>query len=97
MSSRSGTPGIPPRSGRATAPSRRTTTPAGAGSSRPRCRMELRALGDEVRAADWPVRLAFRSSRTALLDTLCRWQTLRALAYLHLLAARTGTSGCRPT
>ncbi|MET9323654.1 hypothetical protein ABZX75_26245 [Streptomyces sp. NPDC003038] len=51
---------------------------------------ELRALGHDVRAADWPVRLAFRSSRTALLDTLCRWQTLRALAYVHLLAARTG-------
>ncbi|MGW7329359.1 hypothetical protein ACWGIU_12385 [Streptomyces sp. NPDC054840] len=51
---------------------------------------ELRALGTEVRAADWPVRLAFRSSRIALLDTLCRWQTLRALAYVHLLAARTG-------
>ncbi|MBT2479594.1 hypothetical protein [Streptomyces sp. ISL-94] len=49
----------------------------------------LRALGDEVRAADWPVRLAFRGSRIALLDTLCRWQTLRALAYVHLLAART--------
>lgn len=51
---------------------------------------QLRVLGDEVRAADWPVRLAFRSSRIALLDTLCRWQTLRALAYVHLLAARTG-------
>ncbi|MGW7437813.1 hypothetical protein [Streptomyces sp. NPDC054849] len=51
---------------------------------------ERRALGDEVRAADWPVRLAFRRYRTALLDTLCRWQTLRALAYVHLLAARTG-------
>ncbi|GGT71849.1 hypothetical protein [Streptomyces lateritius] len=51
---------------------------------------ELRALGDEVRAADWPVRLAFRRSRIALLDTLCRWQTLRALAYVHLLA--TGTA-----
>ncbi|MBT2442129.1 hypothetical protein J7E93_18870 [Streptomyces sp. ISL-36] len=50
---------------------------------------ELLALGNEVRAADWPVRLAFRSSRVALLDTLCRWQALRALAYLHLLAART--------
>lgn len=50
---------------------------------------ELRALGDMVRAADWPVRLAFRPSRIALLDTLCRWQTLRALAYVHLLAART--------
>lgn len=50
---------------------------------------ELRALGDEVRAADWPVRLAFRGSRIALLDTLCRWQTLRALAYVRLLAART--------
>ncbi|MFJ3724467.1 hypothetical protein ACIPYQ_18095 [Streptomyces sp. NPDC090045] len=51
---------------------------------------ELRALGDDVRAAGWPVRLAFRGSRTALLDTLCRWQTLRALAYVHLLAACTG-------
>ncbi|WP_328962465.1 hypothetical protein [Streptomyces virginiae] len=51
---------------------------------------ELRVLGDEVRAADWPVRLAFRKSRVELLDTLCRWQTLRALAYVHLLAARTG-------
>ncbi|MEU9859514.1 hypothetical protein AB0D99_01480 [Streptomyces sp. NPDC047971] len=50
---------------------------------------ELRVLGDGVRAADWPVRLAFRGSRIALLDTLCRWQTLRALAYVHLLAART--------
>lgn len=50
---------------------------------------ELQALGNEVRAVDWPVRLAFRSSRIALLDTLCRWQTLRALAYVHLLAART--------
>ncbi|MEW2414799.1 hypothetical protein AB0953_13870 [Streptomyces sp. NPDC046866] len=49
----------------------------------------LRALADEVLAADWPVRLAFRSSRVALLDTLCRWQTLRALAYLHLLASGT--------
>lgn len=47
---------------------------------------ELRALGEEVRAADWPVRLAFRGSRIALLDTLCRWQTLRALAYVRLLA-----------
>ncbi|MFD0126807.1 hypothetical protein [Streptomyces virginiae] len=54
---------------------------------------ELRALGDEVRAADWPVRLAFRASRVELLDTLCRWQTLRALAYLHLLAARRGDEG----
>ncbi|MET9571502.1 hypothetical protein ABZY34_20590 [Streptomyces virginiae] len=51
---------------------------------------ELRVLGNDVRAADWPVRLAFRSSRTELVDTLCRWQTLRALAYVHLLAARTG-------
>ncbi|MEU7552534.1 hypothetical protein AB0B01_09255 [Streptomyces sp. NPDC044571] len=50
---------------------------------------ELRALGDAVRAAHWPARLAFRASRIALLDTLCRWQTLRALAYLHVLAART--------
>lgn len=50
---------------------------------------ELRALGDEVRAADWPVRLAFRGSRITLLDTLCRWQTLRALAYVRLLAGRT--------
>ncbi|MEU8838803.1 hypothetical protein AB0D97_06655 [Streptomyces roseus] len=50
---------------------------------------ELRALGQEVRAADWPVRLAFRPSRMALLDTLCRWQTLRALAYVHVLAAGT--------
>ncbi|MFE2284468.1 hypothetical protein ACFXDJ_09870 [Streptomyces sp. NPDC059443] len=49
---------------------------------------ELRALGQEVRAADWPVRLGFRASRIALLGTLCRWQTLRALAYVHLLAAR---------
>ncbi|MDJ0383748.1 hypothetical protein [Streptomyces sp. G-G2] len=49
---------------------------------------DLRALGHRVRAADWPVRLAFRASRIALLDTLCRWQTLRALAYVHLLAAR---------
>ncbi|MEU2391434.1 hypothetical protein [Streptomyces sp. NPDC007369] len=47
----------------------------------------LRALGDEVRAAPWPVRPAFRSSRVALLDTLCRWQTLRVLAYLRVLAA----------
>ncbi|MFE1554270.1 hypothetical protein ACFW6V_04670 [Streptomyces sp. NPDC058734] len=50
---------------------------------------DLGALGEKVRAADWPVRLAFRTSRTALLDTLCRWQTLRALAYVHVLAART--------
>ncbi|MFD9030172.1 hypothetical protein ACFVZW_03235 [Streptomyces sp. NPDC059567] len=50
---------------------------------------ELRALGDEVRAVYWPVRLAFRGSRIALLDTLCRRQTFRALAYVHLLAART--------
>ncbi|MFE1228351.1 hypothetical protein [Streptomyces sp. NPDC058745] len=50
---------------------------------------ELRALGDEVRAVAWPVRLAFRGSRIALLDSLCRWQTLRALAYVHLLATRT--------
>ncbi|GHE55250.1 hypothetical protein CP980_19925 [Streptomyces vinaceus] len=50
---------------------------------------ELRALGQEVRAADWPVRLAFRASRMALLDALCRWQTLRALAYVHALAAGT--------
>ncbi|MET9699294.1 hypothetical protein ABZY31_20530 [Streptomyces sp. NPDC006529] len=49
---------------------------------------DLRALGQRVRAADWPVRLAFRASRIALLDTLCRWQTLRALACVHLLAAR---------
>ncbi|MER7462940.1 hypothetical protein [Streptomyces sp. NPDC097981] len=49
----------------------------------------LRALGQEVRAAGWPVRLAFRASRITLLDTLCRWQTLRALAYLHVLAAGT--------
>ncbi|MFB6809576.1 hypothetical protein [Streptomyces sp. NPDC056387] len=48
---------------------------------------ELRALGQEVRAADWPVRLAFRASRMALLDTMCRWQTLRALACVHALAA----------
>lgn len=51
---------------------------------------ELRALGDVVRAADWPVRLAFRASRIGLLDTLCHWQTLRALAYTHLLAVRMG-------
>ncbi|CAM5351576.1 hypothetical protein SAVIM338S_01221 [Streptomyces avidinii] len=50
---------------------------------------ELRALGEEVRAVDWPVRLAFRASRIALLDTLCRWQTLRALAYVRLMAGRT--------
>ncbi|MFD3777196.1 hypothetical protein [Streptomyces sp. NPDC058612] len=54
---------------------------------------DLRALGSVVRAADWPVRLAFRGSRLALLDTLCRWQTLRALAYLHLLAARSAGAG----
>ncbi|MEU3778810.1 hypothetical protein AB0F11_37535 [Streptomyces sp. NPDC032472] len=48
---------------------------------------QLRALADEVVAADWPVRLAFRSSRITLLDTLCRWQTLRTLAYLHVLAS----------
>ncbi|MGZ9932195.1 hypothetical protein ACXNSR_20255 [Streptomyces sp. NC-S4] len=51
---------------------------------------EPRALGDDVRVADRPVRLALRSSRTSLLDTLCRRQTLRALAYVHLLAARRG-------
>ncbi|MEW2418070.1 hypothetical protein AB0953_30825 [Streptomyces sp. NPDC046866] len=49
---------------------------------------DLGALGQEVRAVDWPVRLAFRTSRIALLDTLCHWQTLRALAYVHALAAQ---------
>lgn len=49
---------------------------------------DLRVLGEAVRAARWPVRLAFRPSRIALLDTLCRWQTLRALACLDLLAVR---------
>ncbi|TXS33135.1 hypothetical protein EAO71_03500, partial [Streptomyces sp. ms191] len=56
---------------------------------------ELLVLGDEVRAVAWPVRLAFRGSRIALLDTLCRWQTLRALAYVHLLAARTADERLR--
>lgn len=50
---------------------------------------ELRVMGDDIRAADWPVRLAFRPSRIVLLDTLCRWQTLRALAYTSVLATRT--------
>ncbi|MCM9080716.1 hypothetical protein L1606_22050 [Streptomyces spororaveus] len=89
MSSRSGTPGdpAPGRPGYRAEPScdpgRIRVFPAPVPT-------ELRALGDDVRAAHWPVRLAFRSSRTALLDTLCRWQTLRALAYVHLLAARPG-------
>ncbi|MFJ8210833.1 hypothetical protein [Streptomyces sp. NPDC096033] len=54
---------------------------------------DLRVLGEGVRAAAWPVRPAFRPSRIALLDTLCHWQTLRALAYVQALAAGAADAG----
>ncbi|RSS84685.1 hypothetical protein EF903_23405 [Streptomyces sp. WAC05292] len=79
-------PGFRSATGRGAAPGQRRVFPGPVPAA-------LRALGDPVRAVDWPSRPAFRSSRLALLDTLCRWQTVRVLAYVRALAAGAADTG----
>ncbi len=49
----------------------------------------LREIYDWILSAEWPVRIGLRASRISALDTLCRWQTLRAISYLTALARQT--------
>ncbi|MFI1282726.1 hypothetical protein ACH4U5_18560 [Streptomyces sp. NPDC020858] len=49
----------------------------------------LAGLQPAVCTVEWPSRLGFLPSRIALLDTLSRWQALRAIAYLGALAGGT--------
>lgn len=47
---------------------------------------ELRSYGVELRAAEWPVRFGGRHSAISRLDLMCRWQSLRGLAYIQAVS-----------
>lgn len=52
---------------------------------------KLREIHEEVRSTEWPRRVGLRRSSITLLDTLCRWQSLRGLAYIQALAFPIGS------
>lgn len=54
---------------------------------------ELRSYGAEVRAAEWPVRFGARNSVISRVDIMCRWQSLRGLAYIQAVSASCASQG----
>ncbi|MEV0369906.1 hypothetical protein AB0I10_08800 [Streptomyces sp. NPDC050636] len=49
----------------------------------------LRDMHPAILASDWPVRVATRRSTTSALDLLCRWHSLRGLAFVNALSLST--------
>ncbi|WP_406304650.1 hypothetical protein OHA61_23130 [Streptomyces sp. NBC_00885] len=46
-----------------------------------------------MRAAEWPVRYGARNSVISRVDLMCRWQSLRGLAYIQAVSASCAPQG----
>lgn len=55
--------------------------------------VEMRSYGAEVRAAEWPVRFGGRNSVISRVDRMCRWQSLRGLAYIRAVSTSCAPQG----